>query len=169
MFLALIGVLQELGYGHSKYVTLEEQLTIFLYMSVTGLTIQHVGEHFQRSNKTISHYFRHILSIMSSHPFFTRLVVLPTPATPMPDIICYNPRFWPWFQGALGALDSSHFNISPALKERSNCCNCKGYLPMNCLFVCTFDFLFVFAYTGWEGSATDAHVLESMLDMDTII
>ena len=35
---------------------------------------------------------------------------------------------------------------------------------MNCLFVCTFDFLFVFAYTGWEGSANDAHVLESMLD-----
>ena len=35
---------------------------------------------------------------------------------------------------------------------------------MNCLFVCTFDFLFVFAYTGWEGSMTDAHVLESVLD-----
>ena len=47
MFLALIGVLQELSYGHSKHVTLEEQLAIFLYMSVTGLTIQHVGEHFQ--------------------------------------------------------------------------------------------------------------------------
>ena len=46
-FLALIGVLQELGYGHSKHVTLEEQLAIFLYMSVTGLTIRHVGEHFQ--------------------------------------------------------------------------------------------------------------------------
>ena len=35
---------------------------------------------------------------------------------------------------------------------------------MNCLFACTFDFLFVFAYTGWEGSSTDAHVLESTLD-----
>ena len=27
-----------------------------------------------------------------------------------------------------------------------------------------FDYLFVFAYTGWEGSATNAHVLESALD-----
>ena len=35
---------------------------------------------------------------------------------------------------------------------------------MNCLFVCTFDFLFVFTYTGWEGSVTNAHVLESTLD-----
>ena len=101
---------------------------------------------------------------MSSHPFFTRLIVLPTPATPMPDIICYNPKFWPWFQGALGALDGSHFNTSPSLEECSNYHNHKGYLSMNCLFVCTFDFLFVFAYTGWEGSTTDAHVLESMLD-----
>ena len=101
---------------------------------------------------------------MSSHPFFTRHVVLPTPATPMPDIIRYNPRFWPWFRGALGALDGSHFNISPSLKEHSNYRNRKGYLSMNCLFACTFDFLFVFAYTGWEGSITDAHVLESALD-----
>ena len=99
---------------------------------------------------------------MSSHSFFTRLVILPTPATPMPDIIHYNPRFWPWFWGALGALDGSHFNISPSLKERSNY-NCKGYLSMNCLFAWMFDFLFVFAYTGWEGSVTDAHVLESAL------
>ena len=35
---------------------------------------------------------------------------------------------------------------------------------MNCLFVCIFDFFFVFAYTGWEGSATDAHVLYSVRD-----
>ena len=66
-FLVLIGVLQELGYSHSKHITLEEQLAIFLYMSVTGLTIQHVGKCLQWSNKTISHYFHHILSTMSSH------------------------------------------------------------------------------------------------------
>ena len=50
-FLVLIGVLQELGYSHSKHITLEEQLAIFLYMSVTGLTIQHVGKCFQWSDR----------------------------------------------------------------------------------------------------------------------
>ena len=35
---------------------------------------------------------------------------------------------------------------------------------MNCLFACTFDFFFVFAYTGWESSTTNAHNLESVLD-----
>ena len=54
VFEELIYELRGLGYGNSKYVSLEEQLAIFLYMSVTGLTIRHVGERFQRSNETIS-------------------------------------------------------------------------------------------------------------------
>ena len=45
-------------YSHQAltHVSLEEQLTIFLYICVTGLPIRHVGERFQRSNDTISRY-----------------------------------------------------------------------------------------------------------------
>ena len=44
VFSDLIAELQEMGYGNSKYVSLEEQLAIFLYASVTGLTIRHLRE-----------------------------------------------------------------------------------------------------------------------------
>ena len=44
IFDGLILELREMGYRNSKYVSLEEQLTIFLYASVTGLTIRHLGE-----------------------------------------------------------------------------------------------------------------------------
>jgi len=54
VFIELVQELQQLDHRNSKYVSLEEQLAIFLYMSVTGLTIRHVGEHFQHSNETIS-------------------------------------------------------------------------------------------------------------------
>lgn len=54
VFHDLITHLQDLGYTRTRYVSLEEQLAIFLYMSVTGLTIRHVGERFQRANETIS-------------------------------------------------------------------------------------------------------------------
>ena len=54
VFYALIDELHELGYSDSKFVTLEEQLAIFLYCSVTGLTVRHLGERFQRSNETIT-------------------------------------------------------------------------------------------------------------------
>ena len=54
VFLALISELHLMGYGDSKFVSLEEQLAIFLYACVTGLTIRHVGERFQHANETIS-------------------------------------------------------------------------------------------------------------------
>lgn len=54
VFHALVTHLREIGIDRSKYVSIEEQLSIFLYMVVTGLTIRHVGERFQRSNETIS-------------------------------------------------------------------------------------------------------------------
>ena len=54
VFVELISELHEMGHTNSKYVSLEEQLAIFLYASVTGLTVRHLGERFQRSNETIS-------------------------------------------------------------------------------------------------------------------
>jgi hypothetical protein len=54
VFVELISELREMGHTNSKYVSLEEQLAIFLYASVTGLTVRHLGERFQRSNETIS-------------------------------------------------------------------------------------------------------------------
>ena len=54
VFLELITELRRLGHTSSRFVSLEEQLSIFLYTCVTGLTIRHVGERFQRSNETIS-------------------------------------------------------------------------------------------------------------------
>ena len=55
VFLVLNHELQVLcGLEHSCDVALDEQVAIFLYMSVTGLSIRHVGECFQHSNETIS-------------------------------------------------------------------------------------------------------------------
>jgi hypothetical protein len=48
IFAALISELWGMEHVNSKYVSLEEQLGIFLYMSMTGLTIRNVGEQFQR-------------------------------------------------------------------------------------------------------------------------
>ena len=54
VFQQLIAELHAMSHGQSRYVSLEEQLAIFLYMCVTGLTIWHAGERFQHSNATIS-------------------------------------------------------------------------------------------------------------------
>ena len=44
VFLALVEELQSMGHEDTKNVTLQEQLEIFLYISVTGLSIRHAGE-----------------------------------------------------------------------------------------------------------------------------
>src|ERR1700722_8577175 len=54
VFVTLIKQLRAFGHTDSRHISLEEQLSIFLYTCVTGLTIRHVGERFQRSNDTIS-------------------------------------------------------------------------------------------------------------------
>ncbi|KIK24570.1 hypothetical protein PISMIDRAFT_645831 [Pisolithus microcarpus 441] len=60
-----------MGHCDSKFVTLEEQLSIFLYTCVTGLTSRHVAERFQHSNNTISHYFKKMLFLFSDQPFYS--------------------------------------------------------------------------------------------------
>ena len=68
-FLQLLIKLCQAGHCDSKRVTLEEQLAIFLYMCVTGLTMCHVGKHFQVqcSSSTISWYFYTQSILRSSH------------------------------------------------------------------------------------------------------
>ena len=56
IFVGLVDELDELGHDDSKFVSLEEQLAIFLYISVTGLTIRHAGKRFQQSNETVTWY-----------------------------------------------------------------------------------------------------------------
>ena len=57
VFDALIKELSTMGLTPSRNVTSEEKLSIFLYKCVTGLSVEHVGECFQRSNDTISGYY----------------------------------------------------------------------------------------------------------------
>ena len=56
VFEALILVLQDMGYRGSRWISLDEQLAIFLYSCTSALSTRRVGERFQRSTGTISRY-----------------------------------------------------------------------------------------------------------------
>jgi len=114
-------------------------------------------------------YFHKMLHIFSSPPFYTKYVHLPTADDPVPSHIHNNPKFWPFFKDTLGALDGSHIHSSPPASERAFSRNRKGFISQNCLFACSFSLLFVYSYTGWEGSATDARVYETACLTDLLI
>jgi DDE superfamily endonuclease len=143
---------------------------------VTGLTIRHVGEQFQRSSDTISRYvavphfipltdksryFRKMVAIFTSPPFYARYVQQPTADHPTPHQIRSNRKFFPFFHDAIGAIDGCHFPCAPPSLDCASHRNCKGFTTQNCLFAISFGLSFRFTYTGWEGSATDAHVYEA--------
>ncbi|KAF9240414.1 hypothetical protein BU15DRAFT_30321, partial [Melanogaster broomeanus] len=83
----------------------------------TGLTTRHVGERFQRSKETISRYFRKMLFIFSSPPFYTRYVHMPA-SDKIHNKMRNNPRFWPFFKDAIGVVDASHINAAPSARSR---------------------------------------------------
>lgn len=93
-------------------------------------------------------------------------MVLPDQDTPIPRKIRRSPKFRDYFKDAIGALDGSHIPIFPPKNVRGTYRNRKGFLSQNCLFACNFDFKFVYALTGWEGSATDAKVWDEALAGD---
>jgi hypothetical protein len=99
-----------------------------------------------------------MLVVFSSPPFYTTYVSLPPNSTPRR--IRENPKFFPFFKNALGALDGSHIHLAPPAAERAANRNRKGFVSQNCLFGCSFDLQFIYSLTGWEGSATDARIWE---------
>ncbi|KIK16333.1 hypothetical protein PISMIDRAFT_47702, partial [Pisolithus microcarpus 441] len=90
---------------------------------ITGLPIRHVGEHFQRSNDTISRYFHKMVAVFASEPFYSKYILLPfTSSATMPHpSIHENYQFWPYFKDAIGAIDGSHIPATPPL------CDCAAY------------------------------------------
>ena len=110
-----------------------------------------------------------MVHIFSSHPFYTKNVHLTRDTDSISSYIRNNTKFWPYFKNALGALDSSHIYCAPPVSERASHQNRKGFVSQNCLFRCSFDLRFVYALTGWEGSAADARIYEDTRSRDLYI
>ncbi|KIK78973.1 hypothetical protein PAXRUDRAFT_37325, partial [Paxillus rubicundulus Ve08.2h10] len=119
----------------------EEQLGIFLYTCVTGLSSHHVRERLQCSPDTVTRYFKQLLFFFLSSLFYTTQVQLPTNKTPISAMILDDPCFR-FFDQCIGAVDGTHICISSSLGEHGIMCNCKGFLSHNCLFICNINFWF---------------------------
>jgi len=107
--------------------------------------------------------------IFAFAPFNSKYVKQITPNDPPSSRLSNNPKLWPFFRPALGAIDGSHIHATARAEHREGWRNRKGFISQNCLFCCSFDFLFTYVLTGWEGSASDARVYESAISDDLII
>ncbi|KAJ7342948.1 hypothetical protein DFH08DRAFT_614523, partial [Mycena albidolilacea] len=91
----------------------------------TGLGCCYTGEHFQRSNETIKKCFRKMVFTFSGGAFYSTYVTLPTSWDPPASYLRNNPKFWPFFDNGLGAMDGSHIACTASKTDRSNARNRK--------------------------------------------
>jgi hypothetical protein len=117
VFYKLIETLKDLGYSRSKFVSLEEKLAIFLYICVTGLSVRHVGEHFQCANETISKY---VYTFLGLFIYFMTSVLAALKR-------CFLPSRPPSFTTCMYACQRS---MIPHLPKSRTIRNSSHFLPM---------------------------------------
>lgn len=69
-------------------------------------------------------------------------------------MITQNPCF-SLFRDCIGAVGSTHIHAFISVDNHSYICNHKESLFQNCLFICGFDFFFVYVLTGWDSLTAD--------------
>jgi hypothetical protein len=106
-------------------------------------------------------YFKKVLFAVSSPSFYSKYVYLPDASESPPSAIRDNPKFWPFFDGAIGAIDGTHVRCCPSASERAAARNRKGFTSQNCLACCDWDLRFLYFVSGWEGAAADASMYEA--------
>jgi len=98
-----------------------------------------------------------MLFFFSDPSFYRSQVQFPTENTPISPTITDDPRFR-FFRDCIGVVDGTHIRAFTALEDQPHMHNQKGYLSQNCLFICDFDFFFIYTLTGWDGSTADANL-----------
>ena len=85
--------------------------------------------------------------------FYLKYVHLPPDRTP--SIIRENPKWFPYFEHCLGAVDGTHIEAFVPEDAIAHYRDRKGHVSQNVLAACTFDLRFCYVLSGWEGSAAN--------------
>ncbi|PLW11277.1 hypothetical protein PCANC_23072 [Puccinia coronata f. sp. avenae] len=147
----------------SKRLGIEEQLAIFMYIVGQGATNRQAQDQFQHSGKTISKVFHHIIALLIG--LSSAYIQLPNPRVTHRTILD-NPKYSPFFDDCLGALDGVHVPAKVPEAQAAPFCNWKGQLSQNVLAVVDFDMRFTYICAGWEGSAHNSRVLTHARGLD---
>ncbi|XP_021717266.1 protein ALP1-like [Chenopodium quinoa] len=74
-----------------------------------------------------------------------------------------NPRFFPWFEDFIGAIDGTHVRASVPIEMQERFRGRKDKTTQNVLAAVDFDLKFTYVLAGWEGYAHDSRVLGDAL------
>jgi hypothetical protein len=162
MFFRLHSLLTDrYGLKSNPKTTSIEALGMFLWMVGAAQSVRQAEDRFERSLATVHNLFHRVLKcviklgddiIAPRDPLFRT----------MHDRL-QNRRFFPFFNGCIGAIDGTHVPmVVPSDKFIQHLCR-KGKTTQNVLAACDFDMVFTFVLAGWPGSVHDMRVFDDAL------
>lgn len=96
VFIAFCEALKEHGgLKHSRYLTVQEQVCIFLLAIGHNIRNRVIQERFQHSGETISKYFNRVLKAVCR---LGKIIIQPPSFDEIPPQIMHNPKYWPFFK-----------------------------------------------------------------------
>lgn len=158
VFMDMVEDMRAVGLRDTRYVSAEEQVSIFMRLIIYGMGNREAQERFQRSGDTISKAFHRVLEIATNTLFYTKHVHLPDHDKVSP-IISDDDRYKP-FVGAEAAGDGSLEDAWVMEEDMGRYRSRKGRISQNILTGCTFDMQICYMMTGWEGSTADGRLWE---------
>ncbi|PLW16213.1 hypothetical protein PCANC_12519 [Puccinia coronata f. sp. avenae] len=136
-----------------RSVTCEEQVLIFLDITVHNNSMRHTAMKFRRGLFTIQRYFHQVLhAFVALYPKYVQL---------KENIDCerlQDPKYFA-FKKCLGALDGVLIPMTLPMHKQAAYRSRKSIISQNVLAVVNFDLEFLYVLAGWEGSAHDSRVL----------
>ncbi|XP_062112560.1 uncharacterized protein LOC133823730 [Humulus lupulus] len=157
VFKLFCGVLKEIFLlKNSRYLSVEEQVAMFLFVIDHNERHRVVVERFQHSISTTSHYFRKVLKAICR---LSKELITPPSFDVTPPQIRFDPRYYPFFKNCVGAINGTYISAHVPIDEQIPYRGRKVDTTQNVMCVCSFDMKFTYVVPGWEGSANDAQIL----------
>ncbi|XP_049932343.1 uncharacterized protein LOC116249308 isoform X2 [Nymphaea colorata] len=159
IFRKLCDIVRKKNLLHDTFgVKLEEQLLMFLYTIGNNVSNRNVQEHFQHSGETVSRHFNNVLNAIFELSYTYIRLPCDEDLSCIPEQYKFSP-----FKDCIGMVDGFHIPVTVAVECQGPFRNRKGSLSQNVMAACSFDSRFMYVLAGWEGSATDADVLQAAL------
>ncbi|KAL5565312.1 hypothetical protein UlMin_028476 [Ulmus minor] len=98
-----------------------------------------------QNSSTISVVFTRICKAIAS---LSQNFIKPPNFDEIPDEIRWNPKYYPYFQNCVGAIDGTHIAAHAPTDVANNFRGRKSTITSNMLAICSFDMLFTYVVTG---------------------
>ncbi|XP_004964672.1 uncharacterized protein LOC101786969 [Setaria italica] len=155
-------LVENYGLRATRGMTTMEALGMFLWVIGAPQSLRQVEDRFVRSLETISRTFDNVLSSVLKLAVDIIKPKDPEFRTVHPRL--RNPRFAPYFNNCIGAIDGTHIPVVVPNDKVVQHTGRHGYTSQNVLAICDFDMRFTFAVTGWPGSVHDMRVFSDALN-----